>query len=113
LQWRHRRHQIGLYRWAPAGTILARTSLAGFAAAQFRIPEKELTPLRKGRFDGIEGGWFPGVLLPARFGHYRARRMLRLWFVKSHNCLLGVEVHGRGRGLSALFERLCDSYGCL
>lgn len=109
LQWRHQRHQIGLYRWAPAGIILARKSLTGFAAQQFQMPEKELTPFRQGDSDGVDGSWSSGVPLPIR---YRKRRMLRLWYVNSHNCLLGVDVHGRGKGLTALVERLCESYGC-
>jgi hypothetical protein len=113
LHWRFRRYQLGLYRWAPAGIILAREPLSGFAAAQFQVAEEDLTPLRQTSFVGIEGNWSSGAPLFERFGLYRSRRMLRVWHVTTHNCLLGIEVHGRGKGLNALIERLCDSYGCI
>jgi hypothetical protein len=110
LQWRYRRHRIGIYRWAPAGIILAREPLAVFVAHQCQIPETGLTPFRQRPIDGVDGCWASGVPLPAKLSHYRPRRMLRVWHVTPHNCLLGVEVQGRGKGLSALVERLCDSY---
>jgi hypothetical protein len=110
LHWRNRRHQIGLYRWAPAGILLARQPLTGFAAQQFQTVATELTPWRQGESEGVDGGWTSGFSMPARFSHFRFRRLLRLWHVGRHNCLLGVEVRGRGKGLSALVERLCNSY---
>jgi hypothetical protein len=110
VHWRSRRRQIGIYRWAPAGVILARQPLGGFAAQQFQMAATDLTPSRQGRSEGVGGSWASGIPLPAGFGHLRLRRILRVWHLTPYNCLLGVEVSGRGKGLISLVERLCESY---
>jgi hypothetical protein len=110
LSWRNGRHQIGLYRWAPAGVVLAQQPLAVFVGQQFQISQRGLTPVQQRGFAGVESRWTSGIPLPASFNHLRVRGILRVWHVNPHNCLLGVEIQGRGRGLTALLERVGNSY---
>lgn len=118
LLWRKDRLRIGLYRWAPAATILARQPLPAFAGDHFQLSAQGrahsgLGPSNHGGCEAVGGtwAWHRGPqALSAWLAPRLSRRFLRVWHVPAHNCLMGVELRGRSRGLPVMFERLCGQY---
>lgn len=117
LHWRRGRLRMGLYRWAPAAIVLARQPLSTFFGDQFqparRRPAIGLQPLRHGGCEAVGAAWswnFGPLPLSAWLATRLPRRFVRVWHVPAHNCLMGVEVRGRGGGLTTMFEQLCNRY---
>ena len=114
LLWRKDRLRIGLYRWAPAGIVLARQTLEAFTRDHLQLPDRSPAGLESLTHEGWEavGGawswpWRGRHRPPAWLTNHLPRRFIRVWHVRDHNCLLGVAVRGRGGGLTAMFEQLC------
>lgn len=109
---------MGLYRWAPAGTVLAHQSLSTFLSDQFQLsgrgrPAISLEPLRHGGCEAVGAAWswnLGPLPLSTWLASRLPRRFMRVWHVAAHNCLMGVEVRGRGGGLPTIFEQLCYHY---
>jgi hypothetical protein len=110
LDWRLGRLHIGLHRWAPAGAVLQRQTLAGFAAGQFQMAPAGLKTIRQNSFPAVEGKASSGYPLPATLRNMLSQRRVRVWHVPHHNSLLGVVLRGAGGERGALFNRLCDAY---
>jgi hypothetical protein len=118
LLWRRDRLHIGLYRWAPAGAVLSRQPLPVFVDGQFQLsaqgrPHSGLEPLEHGRFEAVGGAWTWNrgpQAISAWLAPRLPQRFVRVWHVPTHNCLMGVEVRGRGGGLTSMFEQLCQHY---
>jgi hypothetical protein len=111
LNWRSRGLHIGLHRWAPAGVVLDRQSLAVFTAGQFQMQPVLLTTTRQNGFEAVDARVAPSRRLPRFFRFFLSQRLVRTWHVPAQNTLLGVEVRGRGGGeLRTLFNRLADAY---
>jgi len=114
LEFSGRRGRLALYRWAPAGVLLQKRSLADFAethAGGTGLEFHGLTiaghPAVEGR-DPAPGGWAARLKTRLRIASFRR---LRLWHVADHNRMLGVRLEGRRPINDSEMCALSDAYG--
>ena len=114
LQFKERRCRLTLYRWAPAGVLLHKQSLAVFAETVAGGAGLEFRPMTIAGHPGLEGR-DPAptgcvACLKTRLGIVLVRR-LRLWHVAGRNRILGVRLEGRRPIDDPEMCALSDAYG--
>ena len=112
LVFKHKHHQLSLYRWGAASALMAGSDLETFAT---KVVDSGLTLLEKHSAQPcLEGSlepsppkfawltWLPNN--PAAFKRYR------MWHVAEKNRILAVNAQGRKAFSQSLFDQICDAY---
>ncbi|MBI5577619.1 MAG: hypothetical protein HY895_00575 [Deltaproteobacteria bacterium] len=113
LEFRARRRTIGLFRWAPAATLLRDRDLSCFAETVAGLNGMEFQASAVADPSAVEGrerAAGSGRRLASYLG-LRPVRTARIWHVPDRNRILGIVVTGRFAIDPALMETVWGGYG--